>query len=234
VGSRVVMCAAAAAAVAVVLAIAVRSTNRETVELPESPSAASSSASMGAANDGFVSLFNGKNLTGWRTHPNKMHGWSVENGILTGMWNSNWPNTSGLFSERSDFENVHLRVEARVNREGSGSIAVRHSGSDETAFYSANICPNGPYRTGSLFAGRNNPVVTWNKSPIPEGVWFREEIIAQGNQITVLVNGVQTAYFTDTERRFTRGHVSLGMWGSTIVEFRSVEIKELPPTPAGS
>jgi uncharacterized protein (TIGR03067 family) len=33
---------------------------------------------------GFVPLFNGHDLTGWKTHPNRPGGWTVEDGLLTG------------------------------------------------------------------------------------------------------------------------------------------------------
>ena len=32
--------------------------------------------------EGFVSLFNGKNLAGWKTHPTQPGNWRVENGVL--------------------------------------------------------------------------------------------------------------------------------------------------------
>ncbi len=42
----------------------------------------SSATLASAAEDGFKSLFNGKDLTGWAGRPNH---WSVEDGVITGM-----------------------------------------------------------------------------------------------------------------------------------------------------
>src|SRR5919204_474003 len=58
----------------------------------------------------FVPLFNGKDLTGWKTHPDQPGDWRVENGVLIGRGP-----LSHLFSERGDYENFHLRVEAKIN-----------------------------------------------------------------------------------------------------------------------
>ena len=38
-------------------------------------------AAQGHANDGFVPLFNGRDLTGWKTHTDKAADWQVRNGI---------------------------------------------------------------------------------------------------------------------------------------------------------
>ncbi len=59
---------------------------------------------------GWVQLFNGKNLDGWKTHPFKTGGWTVEDKELVGRGPGRY-----LFSERGDYENFHFRVEAQAN-----------------------------------------------------------------------------------------------------------------------
>ena len=71
--------------------------------------------------EGFVQLFNGKDLTGWKTHPNQPVNWRAVNGILTGGLN---PTPSHLYSEQQ-YHDVHVRVEARINREGDSGVFVR-------------------------------------------------------------------------------------------------------------
>ena len=46
--------------------------------------------------EGFVPLFNGKDLTGWKAHPDAAGDWKVEDGILIGRG----PKVSHLYSER--------------------------------------------------------------------------------------------------------------------------------------
>ena len=96
--------------------------------------------------DGFISLFNGKDLTGWKIHPkantgafaeiievkdgDKLAGynartksgkietlWRVENGLLIGSGPS-----SHLFSERDDYTDLHYRVEAKINDRGNSGM----------------------------------------------------------------------------------------------------------------
>ena len=57
------------------------------------------------AEKGWVQLFNGKDKTGWKTHPNNPGDWQVEDGILIGKGKA-----SHLFSERGDYENFRYRV----------------------------------------------------------------------------------------------------------------------------
>jgi len=71
-----------------------------------------------ADDDGFVQLFNGKDLAGWKTHPDQPGGWAVRDGILFGRG-------SHLFSERGDYQNFHLRAEARINADANGGVWFR-------------------------------------------------------------------------------------------------------------
>ena len=72
--------------------------------------------------DGFVPLFNGKNLTGWKTHPDQRGNWRVENGVLVG---SGPDVTSHLYTERDDYKDFWLRVEARLNDGGNSGVYFR-------------------------------------------------------------------------------------------------------------
>src|SRR5262249_7572665 len=67
--------------------------------------------------NGWVQLFNGKDLTGWKTHPNQPGKWQVENGILIGSGPK-----SHLFSQGGTFENFHLRLEAKINQSGDSGV----------------------------------------------------------------------------------------------------------------
>lgn len=183
------------------------------------------------SNEGFVKLFNGRNLRGWRTHPNQPGGWSVVNGILTGRGG-----LSHLYARADNYENVHLRVKARVNSGGNGGIYVRctYGPTRDGKFplgYEAQIDANAgdPNRTGSLFGGTLLVPVT--ASPAPAGQWFIEEIIVDGDRVIVRVNGTQTAEYTDIERRFPRGTIALQVHDErSVVEFESIEVKQLPST----
>ena len=66
-------------------------------------------------------LFNGKDLSGWKTHPSQPGHWRVENGVLIGSG----PDISNLYTSRSEFTNFHLRVEARINGGGNSGVCFR-------------------------------------------------------------------------------------------------------------
>jgi 3-keto-disaccharide hydrolase/sulfatase-modifying factor enzyme 1 len=68
----------------------------------------------------WVPLFNGKNLDGWKTHPSKAGGWTVEGKELVGRGSGSFP-----FSERSDYDNFHFRVEAQTNENANAGQVFR-------------------------------------------------------------------------------------------------------------
>ncbi len=182
---------------------------------------------------GFVPLFNGKDLTGWKTHPSQPGHWRVKNGILIGSG----PGTSHLYSERADYKNFHVRAETRINAGGNSGVYGRASFgplvSGRWPFgYEAQInCTHGdPNKTGSLFANGHGPLVSLRHSPVPPGEWFTLDLIAEENHIVVQVNGVTTADVRDDPRWSSGGCIALQQHNpQTVCEFRKIEIKELPP-----
>ncbi len=62
--------------------------------------------------DGFVALFNGKDLSGWNTDAKERDVWTVRDGVLTGKGSK----LCYLFTDRADFENVRVRVKAQDQR----------------------------------------------------------------------------------------------------------------------
>ena len=76
-----------------------------------------------AATPGFRPLFNGRDLSGWITHHGQPGCWRVEDGVLIGSG----PGISHLYTERDDFADVHLRVEARINEGGNSGLYARSS-----------------------------------------------------------------------------------------------------------
>jgi hypothetical protein len=98
--------------------------------------------------DGWVQLFNGKDLTGWKTHPTQPGNWQVDqDGVLVGTG----PQTvSHLFSERGDFENFHLRTEARINFRGKQGVYFGNSGIYFRSRFAIDLGtpPNPAYPTG--------------------------------------------------------------------------------------
>ncbi|HEV3203615.1 MAG TPA: DUF1080 domain-containing protein, partial [Gemmataceae bacterium] len=98
---------------------------------------------------GWVQLFNGKDLTGWKTHPDDKAKWEVKDGILVGTGPA-----GHLFSERDDYENFQYRIEAKINDKGnSGQYFRTQFGKSFPKGYEAQInsTHGDPQRTGSLY-----------------------------------------------------------------------------------
>ena len=68
-------------------------------------------------------LFNGRDLSGWKTHPRRPGNWRVANGVLTGSG----PTESYLYTERGDFRDVHVRAAARISDAGNSGLFLRAS-----------------------------------------------------------------------------------------------------------
>ncbi len=190
-----------------------------------------------AGSAGWVQLFNGQDLTGWKLHPEQPGDWKVEGGLLVGRVVYK---PSHLFSERGDFENFHLRVEAKLNDKGDSGLLFRceyglsnpDPGEKAPLGYEANICFLNDYKTGSLW-GADWPPLGPRENLITPDAWFTQEVIAQRNRIVIKVNGKTTVDFVDRQFRFRRGHLALQAWAlGTVVHFRKVEIRELPPAEA--
>ena len=173
---------------------------------------------------GFVQLFNGKDLTGWKTHPADKAKWDVEDGCIVGRGPK-----GHLFSERGDYENFVYRVEAMINDHGnSGQYFRTQFGKSFPKGYEAQInsTHGDPVRTGSLY----NFVKVFKQLHKPDE-WFTQEVTAVGNHIVIKVNGATTVDFKDPKNTYTKGHFALQQHDpGTVVKFRKIEVKELPPT----
>ncbi|MCC6420203.1 MAG: DUF1080 domain-containing protein [Gemmataceae bacterium] len=181
---------------------------------------------------GWVQLFNGKDLTGWKTHPKNPGKWRVENGMIV----SGGDKVSHLFSDRADYENFHYRIEAKINDKGnSGQYFRTKFAPNYPPGYEAQINSTfpDPQKTGGLY---NHVRIT--EMLVPPDTWFTQEVIAKGNHIVILVNGKKVVDYTDKKNSFQRGHFALqhhspfkdktGKVYDCVLRVKKIEVKELP------
>ncbi|MSQ94692.1 MAG: DUF1080 domain-containing protein [Gemmataceae bacterium] len=197
------------------------------------PSAHADSDRIEAKKDaGWVQLFNGKDLEGWKTSPPEQleKSWYVKEGIIY----SKGKQASHLFSPRDDYENFHYRIEAKISDKGnSGQYFRTKYGPGYPKGYEAQINSNfpDPQKTGSLYG-----FVKITEMLVQPDTWFTQEVIAKGNHIQIFVNGKKTADFTDEKNTHTRGHFAIQQHGpasggpDVVVALKKIEVKELPPS----
>ena len=191
--------------------------------------------------EGWVQLFNGKDLTGWKFHPDHSGHWEVKDGILKGSQRQSY-----LFSQLGHYGDFHLRAEVKINLGGDSGILFRAPlkllrGRTPREFgipgcYEAELQENRSYswRTGSVTLSTADapPMILGkvvNNSLTHPDEWFTFEIIAENYHFITKVNGIETANCSDPLRRLQTGHLALQVWHpNTIVQFRKIEIKELP------
>jgi hypothetical protein len=167
-----------------------------------------------AAEPEFVSLFNGKDLTGWKSNEETPGCFSVEDGMLK---------VSGgrahLFymgdGDEPAIKNFVLKLKAKT-QPGANSGVYFHTkyqaeGWPSVGFESqVNSTHKDPKKTGSLYAvvnvlalaeGQAVPPGSLenhrvDKAPSTDGEWFAYNIRVQGRKITIRVNGEITAQWT--------------------------------------
>jgi hypothetical protein len=170
--------------------------------------------------EGFASMFNGKDLTGWE---GKEGWWYVEDGAITSQSTPEKPCTKCNYlmwrgGKPGDFE---LRLKYRLVGGNSGiQIRSRELADWDTFGYQADIDASGQW-SGALFeharggvalrgqkvvideAGKKQITSLGDPAELMKHVkpedWNDYRIVARGNEITLEINGVVMAQATDNE-----------------------------------
>ena len=179
--------------------------------------------------DPWADLFNGKDLTGWKTHPDDPGDWKVENNILVGRTSK----CSHLFTTRGDYQDFHFFVEMKVNANGNTGQYFRCQFQSARPFgYEAQIETINPeIRPGQLLAAvdkqrdvkggtrlpASGPGIVYQLAEgndaagverVPADTWFTQEVIVRGNHIVVKFNDKIVVDVVDPNDLFRRGHLA--------------------------
>ncbi len=194
-----------------------------------------------AADDGFVSLFDGESLKGW--HGNSEL-WSVEDGTIVGATDGDIPANTFLISDR-EFSNFILKVKFRlVDHKGNSGIQYRSQEEKDddklppfvVGGYQADIASE--RYMGILYGERTGRGIIHDvtddvRAKLEEAVhkdgWNEYVITANGSKIKQVLNGVTTVDIDDPEGaksgiialQLHRGH-------NMQIAFKDIVIKELP------
>ena len=175
-----------------------------------------------AGKDGWISMFDGKTLDGWKANENP-NSWKVVNGAITG----NGPQ-SHLFWMTRECDDCEFRAEVKLNHSGNSGMYIRTAfGPGFPKGYEAqveNTSPD-PQRTGSLY-GR----VKVLEQLIPDDTWYTQQVIAQGNHIVISVNDKIVVDFIDEKNTYTKGYLALQQHNDgSVVSYRNLMMRPLKP-----
>ena len=184
--------------------------------LPTTAMAADNELTPEELDDGWISLFDGKTLFGWK-NANKAD-WKVDDGIITVT-----KGEVGVLHTTSQFANYVLKVDFLAGEQTNSGIFLRtrpETGDTAADCYEINIAPpDNPYPTGGITGRLKSEEVAIS------GVWQTYEISADGGHFVVKLNGRVMADYTD-EKPLGRGRIGLQL-NSGKVQFRNIKLKPL-------
>lgn len=209
-------------------------------------------AAAAQAEDGFVPLFNGKDLSGWVRRGGQAK-YRVEDGAIVGTSVPNTPNT--FLCTEKEYGDFILELEFKVDPGLNSGVQIRSQCFDEPREvdiggktfkisagrvhgYQVEIDPSprafsgGIYdegRRGWLADLKNNEAA---RKAFKPGEWNAFRIECRGNSIRTFINGVPAADLKDDVT--SRGFIALQVHGvgkraePLEVRWRNIRIKELP------
>jgi len=182
--------------------------------------------------EGFVPLFNGKDLTGWEGDAKL---WIVEGGVLIGR-SAGIPYNDFLATTKT-YGDFILRFQVKlVENKGNSGVQFRSKrvpNSHEVAGYQADAAPGwwgklyDEARRNKVLAGPSDEVL---KKALKPGDWNDYEVQAVGNKITLTLNGVKTAEYTEEDKNIPRDGIiapQIHGGGPMEVQFKNLRLKEI-------
>ena len=183
--------------------------------------------------NGWVSLFNGKDLSGW--NKNGVEKWAVEQGTI---FCESTANKYGYLTTEKRYRNFELRLKFKGESVGNSGVFLRSriTGIDpehgpDIEGIQVEVDPSVGKHTGGLYesAGRG-----WVAQPTAEGEkalrvgeWNELEISAHENHIVTRLNDLTIVDFTDAEPKFTDGVIGLQIHtgGGVKMRWKDIYIK---------
>ena len=167
--------------------------------------------------DGFVDLIDGVSLDGWNIIGTAS--WTIGNGLVIG----NSP--SGFLVSSKNYKNFIIKAEFWAESNTNSGIFIRCQDPTKvaaTTSYEVNIWDTRPgqeYSTGAIVdVAKVNPI---HKAG---GRWNTMEILANGSQLKVSMNGAVTVDVKDS--KFADGPIALQSAGG-VVKFKKLQIKPI-------
>jgi hypothetical protein len=188
-----------------------------------------------SASDGWINLFDGTTLNGWKASENPEQ-WTVEDGKIAAKGQR-----SHLFYVGADenkppeFENFHFKADV-MTTPGSNSGIYFHTryqvgGWPQIGFeVQVNNTHGDPVKTGSIYHIVKNYV-----APAKDNEWFTEEVIVKGKNIQTKVNGKVICDYTEPPgvtgpmEKVNKGTFALQAHDAkSKTYYKNIQVKQLP------
>ena len=148
--------------------------------------------------DGWVSIFDGKTLAGWKSNETAA-GFKVEDGCIVGFGGRNHL----YFME--EFGNFELKIDVKINKGGNSGVYIKSQWQDAawpvTGFeLQVNSSHTDPVKTGSLYN-----IIKIFKAPHNDDEWFTYHLICNKNTLECRVNDVVLWTYVDPTEGSRRG-----------------------------
>jgi Domain of Unknown Function (DUF1080) len=172
---------------------------------------------------GWITLLDGKTLENWNVVGDA--NWRIEDGAAVA------DRGNGFLVSKQTFGDFELRAEFFVDENANSGVFIRCADPRKPASatgYEVNVFdkrPDPSYGTGAVVGvAKASPALKAG------GKWNVYEITAQGDEITVVLNGVRTALARDGKH--PSGFIALqhgadSVKNTALVKFRKVEIRSL-------
>ena len=176
-----------------------------------------------------VSLFNGKDLSGWKIHGTEK--WFVENGNL--VCESGPDKQYGYLSTNKTYKNFELTLEFKQEANGNSGVFFRSSiDGVKISGWQCEVAPLN-HHTGGIYEsyGRGwliQPDSTKEKY-LKTGKWNKLKLKVIGDEVTTWLNGHQMIYIKDEKIGAGNGFIALQIHdgGGIKVRWKKIKIKEL-------
>jgi hypothetical protein len=175
-----------------------------------------------AGENGWISMFNGQNLQGWKSSE-RPENWKVEDGSIVGRGDR-----SHLFWVAQQCGDCEFRATVKINKGGNSGMYFRaqtiEAGWPKGYEAQVNTSHKDPVKTGSLYN-----IVKNLDQLVPEETWFTQHIIARGNHIMILVNGKLVVDHIEDQNTYRKGYLALQQHDpGSVVMYKELMYRSLP------
>jgi hypothetical protein len=186
------------------------------------------------AKSGWVPLFNGKDLSGWKTNGDEK--WAVEQDTILG---ESAANKYGYLTTEKTYRNFDLRLKFKGEADGNAGlflhsriIGINPEHGPDIEGMQVEVDPSPGKHTGGLYesGGRGwvaMPTAEAEKALKP-GEWNDLEVSVHSNHIVTHLNGTKVVDFNDAAPKFGDGIIGLQIHtgGGVKVRWKDIYINE--------